>query len=162
MDYSQYHPDWKDIIRPSILQRDNYSCQHCRIRHKSIVYKKSNGEYHVCDEFEHEWAKANNKNPFTLFLHVAHLNHDKTDNRPENLLALCPRCHGKYDREFKKFTRKVYKNKAYRPSFKNDFNLKMTPDQVKAYLESRYSWVVKEAPTVPELKNLIRFILKIQ
>jgi len=30
-------------------------------------------------------------------LTVAHLNHDTTDNRPENLKAMCQRCHLRYD-----------------------------------------------------------------
>jgi 5-methylcytosine-specific restriction endonuclease McrA len=34
-----------------------------------------------------------------IVLTVAHLNHDITDNRPENLRALCQRCHLTHDKE---------------------------------------------------------------
>ena len=34
----------------------------------------------------------------TVVLTVAHLNHDPTDNRPENLRAMCQRCHNRYDK----------------------------------------------------------------
>jgi 5-methylcytosine-specific restriction endonuclease McrA len=158
MDYSQYHPDWKDIIRPSILQRDNYTCQGCGIRHKSKVYRKSKGDYHVCDEFEFEWAKANNKNPFILSLHIAHLDHDKMNNEPSNLLALCPRCHAKYDKDHKKFMRKVYKAKNTRPKFDKPFTIGKSESEIKAYVSQRYPWVVAAAPSESELNNIIRLI----
>lgn len=32
-----------------------------------------------------------------IMLTVAHLNHDPRDNRPENLRAMCQRCHLRYD-----------------------------------------------------------------
>lgn len=158
MNYSEYHPDWKDIIRPSVMQRDNYVCQKCRIRHKSKVYKKSNREYHVCDEFEFEWAKANNKKPFILYLQVAHLDHDKTNNEASNLLTMCPSCHHKFDKAHKLMMRKVYKDKTLRPVFKDDFKITRTYAQVNAYIESRYPWVLKAAPSNSEYKNFIRFI----
>ncbi len=159
MDYSKYHPDWKDVIRPSILARDNYTCQSCRIKHKSKVYKLSSGKYHVCDEFEYAWAKANDRNPFVLYLQVAHLDNDKSNNHETNLLSLCPRCHSKRDAEFKSFMRKVYKDKTTRPIFKDDFKKKVSTSQVKAYLERRYPWILEGAPSVSEYNNLIRYIL---
>jgi len=37
-----------------------------------------------------------------VILTVAHLNHDEVDCRPENLKAMCQRCHLRYDRELHK------------------------------------------------------------
>lgn len=34
---------------------------------------------------------------FVVVLTIAHLNHDPTDNRPENILAMCSRCHLRHD-----------------------------------------------------------------
>jgi hypothetical protein len=34
-----------------------------------------------------------------VVLTVAHLSHDTTDNRPENLRAMCQRCHLAYDQD---------------------------------------------------------------
>ena len=109
MKYTEYHQDWKDVIRPEILKRDNYSCRVCGIRNKSRVYRKSNGGYHVCDAFTEEWAKANGKRVFTLFLQIAHLDHNKQNNDPSNLLTLCPYHHAINDREHKKALRIMYK-----------------------------------------------------
>jgi hypothetical protein len=112
MNYAEYHPDWKDIIRPQILKRDNYKCRHCGVRHKAKVYRMSNNQYHECDEFEYQWAKANNKKPFQLFLNVCHVDHDKNNNDQSNLISLCPRCHGKFDKQNKKFRKLIYQAKV--------------------------------------------------
>lgn len=111
MDYSQYHPDWKDIIRPSILKRDQYKCKVCGVRHKSRVYRTSNGGYIECDEFMEKWAIESGRKVITLFLQIAHLDHNKSNNDPANLQALCPIHHAKHDKEHKKFQRLIYREK---------------------------------------------------
>lgn len=111
MDYSQYHPDWKDIIRPSILRRDQYKCKVCGVKHKSRVYRNTNSGYVECDEFMEEWARNNGRKVFTLYLQIAHLNHDKSNNEPSNLQALCPIHHARHDKEHKKFQRLLFKAK---------------------------------------------------
>lgn len=111
MDYSLYHPDWKDIIRPSILKRDQYKCKVCGIRHKSRVYRTTNGGYIECDDFMEQWAITAGKKVFTLFLQVAHLDHNKTNNQPDNLQSLCPIHHARHDKEHKKFQRLIFKGK---------------------------------------------------
>jgi ssDNA-binding Zn-finger/Zn-ribbon topoisomerase 1 len=102
VNYADYSPDWKDIIRPSILKRDNYVCKKCGIGHKKRVYRNTSGVYVECDEFIEEWAKANGFKVFTLFLVVAHLDNDKKNNKPANLLTLCPKCHALQDAQHKK------------------------------------------------------------
>ncbi len=108
MDYSQYHPDWKDIIRPSILKRDQYRCKICRVKHKSRVYKNTSGGYVECDEFMENWAMQSGRKVFTMYLQIAHLDHNKSNNDPANLQALCPIHHARHDREHKKFKRLMY------------------------------------------------------
>lgn len=51
-----------------------------------------------------EWCHARNHEPHPVtgskvVLTVAHFNHTPGDNRPENLIALCQRCHLALDRE---------------------------------------------------------------
>ena len=107
MNLKEYSPDWKDVIRPLILQRDNYRCRVCGVVHKSRVYKLSRAGYHVCDEFEEIWAAANNKKVFSLFLVVAHIDQDKSNNDPSNLITLCPFHHAKFDAKHKALSRKI-------------------------------------------------------
>lgn len=142
MDYSKYSPDWKDIIRPSILKRDNYKCKVCGIVHKTRVYKNKAGKYVECDEFIEVWAKSNGFKVFTLYLQVAHLDHNKSNNDPSNLITLCPVHHAKNDAQHKAFSRKVYKKKidvnpVYVSKYfllfehmKNEHNLILTDSQL--------------------------------
>jgi len=110
MDYSQYHSDWRDIIRPAILKRDQYKCKHCGIKHKSRVYKDTTGKYVECDTFMEEWAISTGRKVFTLYLQVAHIDHDKNNNAPSNLMSLCPVHHARFDTEHKKLARIMYKS----------------------------------------------------
>jgi hypothetical protein len=65
-----------------------------RIRLKRSSLKKSMDLYNIpykcskCNLFE--WFNKK------LKLHIHHKNHDKTDNKIENLEYLCPNCHGIY------------------------------------------------------------------
>jgi hypothetical protein len=111
MNYSEYSPDWKDIIRPAILKRDNYKCQVCGVRHKSKVYKDSRQNYVECDAFVEQWAISTGRKVFVLYLQVAHLDHNKSNNDPLNLRTLCPRHHALYDKQNKAFQRKIYRAK---------------------------------------------------
>lgn len=157
MNRQEYSPDWADIIRPAILKRDNYCCRVCGIRHKSVVYKNSIGNYVICDEFTQEWAKANNKRVFTLFLQVAHLNHNKEDNRPENLMTLCPRHHSKYDADHKKLQRISYREKIRKTQISN------VPQSLSehASILSEIQHAVKQVTAVSILKHEAEIIFNL-
>jgi len=87
----RYPKDWKQIS-DSIRERADYRCEcagecglHC-----------TNPGPRRCIETQGAYARwANGK----IVLTVAHLNHDPADCRPENLKAMCQRCHLRYDRE---------------------------------------------------------------
>ena len=59
-----YSSDWKAIAR-DIKYRDNWTCQDCHEQRK-------------------RWGK---------YLHVHHINCNKLDNDPSNLISLCDKCH---------------------------------------------------------------------
>lgn len=104
----EHYPDnWEDTIRPAILKRDAYKCQICGANHRAIGYYSTLGTFLPCDEFMQDWAKRTGQKTFTMHLQVAHRNHDKKDCRPENLQAMCPRCHLNYDRSFNSLLRKM-------------------------------------------------------
>ena len=153
MDYSLYHPDWKDIIRPAILKRDGYKCGHCGIKHKARVYKDSTGKYVECDDFLEQWAKSTKRKVFTLYLQIAHLDHDKQNNEPSNLKALCPVHHARFDSEHKKLARITYSAKVSDTRTQNRANklldrgklLGILRDSIRRHLGSRITLIDSEA-----------------
>ncbi|MCK4522396.1 MAG: HNH endonuclease [Nanoarchaeota archaeon] len=65
-----YSKDWTDTLRDSIRQRDEYVCQECGLHQ---------------DELK-GWMKR---------LDVHHIDYDKENCDPKNLISLCRRCHNK-------------------------------------------------------------------
>jgi len=72
-----YPDDWTDILRESIRQRDGYICQMCGIHQDEL-----NGFYKKID--------------------IHHIDYNKDNLNPKNLISLCRGCHLKtnYNREY--------------------------------------------------------------
>lgn len=108
-DYRNYPDNWKTEIRPEILERAQGRCEFCGVPNKTWVnrwgmpgssvwghveYPGEHGEEaSLADAWDHGywWGRA------FVVLTVAHLDHDTQNNRPDNLRALCQRCHLRYD-----------------------------------------------------------------
>lgn len=91
-----YGREWREEIRPRILARAGNKCERCGAANKAIVRKRDGVN----------WTE--------IQLGVAHLNHDPSDRRDENLAALCRGCHLNYDRLHHKDSRSIRKD-AGRP-----------------------------------------------
>ena len=74
-----YPRDWEQL-RLECLQNANYTCSHCGIKDGTILQSKRSGR------------------PYFVYLHAAHSDGDITNPTPV-LVALCPRCHMKHDRQ---------------------------------------------------------------
>ena len=77
-----YPKNWKEI-REKILKRAGNKCEFCGVENYSLRYRVS--------------EKDGLEIPIKVVLTIAHLDHDPTHNDPENLRALCQRCHNRYD-----------------------------------------------------------------
>lgn len=86
---ARYPKDWK-AISARIRERSGGQCEclgECGVRHRYQGAER-------CPEFNGlPAAEFKGKVVFT----TAHLNHTPEDNRPENLKAMCQRCHLLYD-----------------------------------------------------------------
>lgn len=75
INYQEYHPKWSLISKLIRFTRAKNTCEWCG-------------------------AKNHQSHPVTgskVVLTVAHIDHDKTNNRFKNLAALCQKCHLKHD-----------------------------------------------------------------
>ncbi len=74
-DYSKYPVNWLTEIRPAILERARHKCEFCAVQNYE----------------PHPVTKSR------VVLTIAHLDHDITNSDPENLRALCQKCHNTHD-----------------------------------------------------------------
>lgn len=126
--YANYPANWKTEIRPAILRRAGEvrqgksvvvqaRCEQCGAENHSCGYRGVDGAWHdsrhIIDVLErtgqdmfdsdgplsHCWdGYGNPTRPTRIVLTVSHTDHDTTNNRPDNLRALCQRCHLAHDK----------------------------------------------------------------
>ena len=84
-----YPSNWKDI-RESILTRANNCCEFCGVVNHSIRRNEAGKDIRIV-------------------LTVAHLDHHPQNCSPDNLKALCQRCHSRYDARHRAETRRKSK-----------------------------------------------------
>jgi hypothetical protein len=75
--YCPYSEDWTETLRESIRQRDSYMCQECGTHQDELTGRHKK-------------------------LHIHHIDYDKENCDPKNLISLCQKCHMKtnYNREY--------------------------------------------------------------
>jgi 5-methylcytosine-specific restriction endonuclease McrA len=98
----RYPKNWPEI-RAAILQRAENKCEICGIANYSI---RENGS--------------------KVVLTIAHLDHTPENCAPENLKALCQKCHNTYDARHRNQTKKAG---GYKGQIEFDFQPVFTGDQ---------------------------------
>ena len=82
MDKKRYPANWKEIAR-SVKNKANWTCQQCGAKHGDPL--SSGRNFRVVITVHHAGVPYPDGSPGNP--------HDKMDCRPENLIALCQRCH---------------------------------------------------------------------
>ncbi len=83
---ARYPKNWQEI-RAAILSRANNRCEFCGVEN-------------------HTYRENSQGKMVRIVLTIAHLDHTPENCDPDNLRALCQRCHNRYDAEHRKETRK--------------------------------------------------------
>ena len=104
-------PEWR-AIRKRIGDRSGWKCEQCNAPHMTVVARGTYGgrdAYMIIDTGEVFDAESGLKmatmklsafgayRVVKIILTCAHLNHDESDNRDENLAHLCQRHHLRHD-----------------------------------------------------------------
>jgi len=100
-----YPENWVDVIRPQILARDKYTCQGCRVKHRSYLLIDKNNKAISIEKDEYIEYREAGLHAYRVYLQVAHKDNNPANNDEKNLISLCVRCHAKLDAEYKKTIR---------------------------------------------------------
>lgn len=114
-----YPPNWKDISL-SIRIKANWCCEKCGAPSNKVIQRGPASTFIIvekvrktdADEWESttgmSWRRLNYFGLTRIILTVAHLDRDRTNNAPENLAALCQRCHLNHDRQAQHLPHRKY------------------------------------------------------
>ncbi len=100
-----YPENWADEIRPSILRRDEYKCQHCGLKHRTYFVSYIPGDWRRVEVDEFKDCKKSGYKVKQIILQVAHKDNNKSNSAPENLITLCQPCHHEMDKHWKLMVR---------------------------------------------------------
>jgi phage FluMu protein Com len=120
-----YNENWPYVSAKIKYERANNKCERCGAMNLTTVKRERNTLWRHITEEEHKaitnyrlssgntWIKSCKILLFQyVVLTVAHLNHDRKDDREDNLLCLCLSCHVKNDRSNNRLLHKENMRKA--------------------------------------------------
>ncbi|HEX9005434.1 MAG TPA: hypothetical protein VGB07_36340 [Blastocatellia bacterium] len=110
-----YPPDWKAISRRIRFERAGGKCERCGAPNRHWRRSDADGLFFQTAEDAALFAVNIHEDDAVIsriILTTAHLNHDPTDNREENLAALCQRCHLAHDLKHHLESRRINREKV--------------------------------------------------
>jgi len=129
-----YPIDWPQLSRHVRFVRAQGRCQKCGRPHGKLVRCLTDGRW--LDEDQGQWRCGNGKptawpdiveysghRKTRVVLSACHVDHDPTNNKVRNLLALCQRCHLAHDRaeHRRRFRITILLRKAIGDLFKGEY-----------------------------------------
>jgi hypothetical protein len=113
INYKEYHPKWKLISKLIRFKRAGNKCEICGAPNHTLIYRDKNNWHLWPEGMQSEALTLDGIKSTMVVLTVAHLDHDKTNNRFWNLKALCQRCHLNHDIKHHVFNRKYGRKTKY-------------------------------------------------
>lgn len=107
-DKSLYPPTWSEISK-RVREEAGQHCQQCHVANGAVIYRSDSGAhwYDPLEDAYFAWPSGDRMhgrfeadcrdNASKIVLTVAHLDHTPSNNKPENLRALCQACHNALD-----------------------------------------------------------------
>lgn len=112
-DYKNYPLDWFTRIRPAILERAGNRCEFCGAPNYGILSVPDREVIEPCNTYAEALQKLKHCHSsdqcdgfIIIVLTIAHLDHFPMNCSPENLKALCQKCHNAYDAKHRAKTRR--------------------------------------------------------
>ena len=150
-DYKLYAHNWQTEIRPLILRRAGARPE-----------QNIEASCEWCDSKNHSWERRGNADArhfVKIVLTVAHLDQDRENNDPENLAALCQRCHLNWDRPWHLIARSLtqdrkkhqqllaninpteWRNTVKKKRFEHQFNVLLSDEEMAmlSFMETKAS-----------------------
>lgn len=109
MNLADYHPDWRWISK-QVREQANNTCEQCGVSNHAVGARDYQRNWHSETSIDSMSTKTRKylfgsvfggecPDMIRIVLTVAHLDHDRDNNDPANLRALCQRCHLNWDRD---------------------------------------------------------------
>jgi 5-methylcytosine-specific restriction endonuclease McrA len=93
----RYPADWK-AISARIRERDGNRCKWCGVENGALGYREADGTFVETPGLQAEAARLDGHKVIRIVLTVAHVHDHAPENcEPDNLAALCQRCHNRHD-----------------------------------------------------------------
>lgn len=123
INYKEYHPKWSLISKLIRFRRAKNRCEKCGILNGSVVKRLPDGTW--INPGAQDWDMIHSRIKYSrsnmteslkyhgftkVVLTVAHIDHNKENNRFGNLAALCQRCHLTHDKHQHTSNRKYGRN----------------------------------------------------
>ncbi len=94
-----YPENWATEIRPVILARDKMKCVTCGVKQGQRQVQGVHGVWEDIDVDDYFWLQDKGYKTRRVWLCVAHIDHNKSNCDPVNLVTECPSCHAKRDKQ---------------------------------------------------------------
>lgn len=99
VDKSNYAENWSAIVR-RINERAGNKCEWCGAPNGAYIRRRKSNPAQFEIALQDECEDSEFTKPIRVVLTTAHLNHDTSDNRDENLAALCQYHHLTHDAQY--------------------------------------------------------------